>query len=74
MKKILEREFILSIVAIIASIWTAAQGIIPAELMVKIMAWVAMVYAIARSIVKFTKTTKDDEILAKIEDIFKKNK
>lgn len=72
MKKWLEREWILTVLGIIASIWGAVQGLIPADLSAKIVAGIIMVFAIARAIVKFTATTKDDEILAKIEEIFKK--
>ena len=71
MKKLLEREFILSVATLVASIWAALAGLISAELMIKIMAWVSMVYAIARAIVKFTPSKKDDEILKQIEGIFK---
>lgn len=72
MKKLLEREFILTILTIIASLFSALSGVIPADLMLKIMASVTMVYAVARAIVKFTPTQKDDKLLADIEKIFKK--
>ena len=72
MKKWFEREWVLTVLGIVASIWAAVQGIIPADLSAKIIAGVIMVFAIARAIVKFTPTTKDDEILQRIEDLFKK--
>ena len=56
-------EFWLSIAAIVANIWMGVSGFIPAETMALIIAGVACVYAIARAVVKFTKTTVDDKFL-----------
>lgn len=74
MKKLLEREFLLTVLTIVASIWGASKGLIPQDMMIKIMAIVTMVYTVARAIVKFTPTKKDDEILKKLEEIFKNKK
>ena len=64
-------EFWLSILTIVGMIWSAIQGFIPADLVAKVAPIVVMVYGIGRAIVKFTPTAKDDEILAKLEEIFK---
>ena len=74
MKKLLEREFLLTVAGIAASIWAATSGFIPADLAAKITAGVIMAFTIARAIAKMTKTTKDDEIIAKIEELFKLKK
>lgn len=66
-------ELYLTIGTIVINLFLAIQGLIPAELLVKILAILSGVYTIARTLVKMTKTTKDDELLAKIEDILKKN-
>lgn len=67
-------EFWLSILTIVGMIWSAVQGFIPADLVAKLIPAVVMVYGIGRAIVKFTPTTKDDQILEKLEEIFKPNK
>lgn len=74
MKKWYEREWLLTVLGIIASIWAAVQGIVPVELSAKIIAGMVMVFAIARAIVKFTPSTKDDELLKKISDLFNPKK
>ena len=74
MKKLLEREFILTIITIVANIWMAIAGFIPAELMIKIMAVVTLVYTVARAIVKFTPNKRDDKLLEDIEALFKSKK
>lgn len=66
-------ELYLTIGTIVINLFLAIQGLIPAELLAKILAILSGVYTIARTLVKMTKTTKDDELLAKIEDILKKN-
>ena len=72
MKKFFEREFILTIIGIIAALWGSLQGVISVDLSAKIAAGLVMVFALSRAIVKFTPTTKDDEMLKKIEAMFKK--
>lgn len=66
-------ELYLTIGTIVINLFLAIQGLIPAELLAKILAILSGVYTIARTLVKMTKTTKDDKLLAKIEDILKKN-
>jgi len=66
-------ELFLTIGTIVINLFLAIQGLIPAELLAKILAILSGAYTIARTLVKMTKTTKDDELLAKIEDILKKN-
>lgn len=65
-------EFWLVVASAIVSIWFAVSGMIPADLSLKIVAGVGMVYTIARAIVKVTSSTKDDEILDKLEKIVNK--
>jgi len=62
-------EFWLTVITVIVNIWFAVVGLIPADLVAKILAGVAAVYTIARTIVKLTPTTKDDELLDKIVSI-----
>jgi hypothetical protein len=62
-------EFWLGIFSIIVTIYSKVQGIIPPELMVKVIAILSGVYMIARGIAKLTKTTADDELLDKIDKI-----
>jgi len=64
-------EFWLSVAAIVANVWMGISGFIPADLSAKIVAGVAMVYAIARAVVKFTPTKVDDEFLDKIVEKLK---
>jgi len=45
--------------------------LIPADLSAKIVGVAIMTYTIARAIVKFTPSRKDDELLDKIEQIVK---
>lgn len=69
---VMTSEFWLSLASIAASIWFAVNGMIPAELTIKIVAVVTGVYAIARAVVKLTPSTKDDELIKKIEELFQK--
>jgi len=64
-------EFWLTALTSLLSVYGAVSGLIPQDLALKIVAGIIMVYTIARAIVKFTPTTKDDEVLAKIEAILK---
>lgn len=64
-------EFFLTVLGVVATIWTSVQGMIPAELTVKIITVSIGLYTIARGIAKITPTQKDDEIIKRIEEIFK---
>ena len=64
-------ELFLTIGTILVNLVLALQGLIPATLMAQILAILTGIYTLARTIVKITKTTKDDEILNKIEQILK---
>lgn len=67
-------EFWLAVASVVISLWFTFQGMIPAELALKVMGAVAMVYQVARTIVKATPSMKDDELLAKIEEMVKSAK
>jgi len=56
-------EFQLAVVNILASLIMLGLGKISAEMAISIMAGISGLYIVARVITKFTKTTKDDEIL-----------
>ena len=71
MKKFFEREFLLTLATWLAAVWMAVQGMIDAELTIKIMAGAAGAFALARGIAKITTTTKDDEFLDELEKRFK---
>ena len=64
-------EFWLTVIGSGIAIFSAVGGLIPADLSAKIIAGAVMVYTIARAIVKFTPSRKDDELLDKIEQIVK---
>ena len=64
-------EFWLTVIGSGVAIFSAVGGLIPADLSAKIIAGAVMVYTIARAIVKFTPSRKDDELLDKIEQIVK---
>jgi hypothetical protein len=65
-------EFWLSILAISLQVWMAVNGLIPAEISAWIVALVTAVWVGFRTIAKITKSTKDDELIAKIEELLKK--
>ena len=65
-------ELLVTGATILASVWFAIAGMIPAELMVKIALIAGCVYTICRTIVKLTPSKVDDEILEKIAKKFKK--
>jgi hypothetical protein len=59
---------------VVFTIWSTAQGFIDPALSVKIVAGIVSVYAILRTVlklaemmVKLTPSTKDDELIAKVE-------
>jgi len=56
-------EFWLSILSSVAAIYFAVENLIPPEIAAKITALITMIYTIARAIVKFTPSKKDDKIL-----------
>ena len=64
-------EFLLTVIGSLMAIFFALQGLISADLSAKIIAGAVMVYTIARAIVKFTPSRKDDELLNRIEQIVK---
>ncbi len=71
-----EREFILNAMGIAATIWGMLDGFIPKEWGLKIVAGLVIIYTICRSVIKlaavvasFTKSTKDDEFVAKITKV-----
>lgn len=64
-------EFWLSVFTIILQVFLAIKGMLSVALATKIIAAITCLYTIARAIVKFTATTKDDEIFAKFEEILK---
>ena len=65
-------ELWLTVLGVIANVWAASQGMISAELSLKIITVAIGVYTVARGIAKITTTKKDDELLDKIEALFKK--
>ena len=67
----LTSEFLLTVIGSLTAIFFALQGLIPADLSAKIIGVAIMTYTIARAIVKFTPSKKDDELLDKIEQIVK---
>lgn len=74
MGKLFEREFLLTVLTAVAAIYASVQGMISPELTAKVLVVLSTVFTVARSIVKLTSTTKDDEILAKVEEILKGKK
>jgi len=64
-------EFLLTVIGSLTAIFFALRGLIPADLSAKIVGVAIMTYTIARAIVKFTPSRKDDELLDKIEQIVK---
>jgi len=66
-------EFWFSVISVVLSIWMAVQGLLPAEYVAGIIGIVTAAYTIARAIVKMTPSTKDDELLAKIDELLKKS-
>ena len=64
-------EFLLTVIGSLTAIFFALQGLISADLSAKIIAGAVMVYTIARAIVKFTPSRKDDELMDRIEQIVK---
>ncbi len=67
-------EFWLTLASSGFAIWLGVQGLIPPETVVTIVAVATLVWTVARTIVKFTKTQEDDKLLAKLEKIFKAKK
>lgn len=65
-------EFWLSLLSIVATAYGAFGSMIPATLAVQIIAGLTLGYTLARAVVKFTLTPKDDELLAKIALILSK--
>jgi len=65
-------EFWLVVANVVANIWLAVSGVISPELAAKIIGTAVMVYTVARAIAKWTPSTKDDEFLDKLVEIFKK--
>ena len=67
-------EFWLTVIGSAVAIFSAVGGLIPADLSAKIVGVAIMTYTIARAIVKFTPSRKDDELLDKVEQIISKQK
>jgi len=71
-KGILSTEFWLTAIAIGIQLWSVVQGFIPAQ----VGAWIIAVLTVAwmgfRTIAKVTTSTKDDELVARIEALLKK--
>jgi hypothetical protein len=72
-------EFWLSLVSIVGTAYTALQGFIPPELSIKVIAILVVAYTLVRTllkaaeiVVKFTKTDKDDKIVAGAEQVMDK--
>lgn len=62
-------EFWLAIFTIVVNLWFSINGMLPAETVTWIISIVVLAYTVARAVVKFTPTLKDDELLAKFEAI-----
>jgi len=62
-------EFWLTSLSIGIVLWQALSGMIPPQTVAIITGILAGVYTLARAIVKATKSTKDDEFFAKVEQI-----
>jgi len=67
-------ELYVTLATIIASVFSAIAGMIPPELMAKIVLVAGCVYTICRTIVKLTPSKIDDELLDKIAEKFKADK
>ena len=67
-------EFILSVLSILALVWSAVQGSIDPALVAKVVAIITAIYTIARTVAKITPTLKDDEFLKKIAELFSAKK
>ena len=67
-------EFWLTVIGSGVAIFSAVGGLIPADLSAKIVGVAIMTYTIARAIVKFTPSRKDDELMDKVEQIISKQK
>ncbi len=65
-------ELVVTIATIVSSIWLAIAGMVPAELMVKIVLISSSIYTVCRTIVKLTPSKLDDELLDKIAEKFRK--
>ena len=70
----LTSEFLLAVIGSGIAIFSAVGGLIPADLSAKTVGVAIMTYTIARAIVKFTPSRKDDELLDKVEQIISKQK
>ena len=66
-------ELYVTIATIAASVFSAIAGMIPPELMTKIVLVAGCIYTICRTIVKLTPSKIDDELLDKIAEKFKKD-
>jgi hypothetical protein len=64
-------EFWISAVTWISVLLVAAMGLLDPKTATAILAGIAVVYTIARTIVKITPSTKDDELLEKFEKILR---
>jgi hypothetical protein len=62
-------EFWLTIAGILIDLYMHLKGLIPADITMKYGAILIAVYSLGRSIAKATKTTKDDEFFAKLDQI-----
>ncbi len=62
-------EFWLTVISSLITILLSIEGLIPVEIMTKTITILVGVYTIARTVVKFTTTTKDDEFVEKIGKI-----
>ena len=71
-KGIFTSEFLMTFLGIVGSIAGTCVGYLPPDLTVKIVAGLVAIYTIARTIVKLTPSTKDDEMVDKIGEIIKK--
>lgn len=68
-----EREWLMSVAGIIGTVWAMLEGFLPKETSVKILGAILAIYVASRTILKgleilakLTKSTKDDEWIAKI--------
>lgn len=59
-------EFWVNLVIILITLFAGVMGMLPAALVAQTMAALAVIYTIARTIVKVTPSSKDDEVVERI--------
>ena len=71
MKKFFEREFLLSLIPIIISIWGMIKGTMNVDTVAYITLGIGGLWTTFRQVAKITKSTKDDALVVDIENKLK---